>query len=189
MAFWSTNTIEPLRKFRFLMTLGGDVVYDVKTVDKPSFDVSESEYLLINHKIKYPGVVTWNDIDVTIVDSVEKSNGPNYYQKLLSSGYAFDGTNDGINKQQYNDGDILITQIDAAGNPREEWTLKNAFIKSVKFGDLDYSSDDLMEITITISYDSAELVKKLVKNTTKNTTGGISDAYDPTDDSTPDNLV
>ena len=184
MAFWSTNTIEPLRKFRFQVTLG-EVLYHAKTAGKPSFDVSQSEYQLINHKIKYPGIATWNDIEVTIVDSVDKKFGVSYYNKLLESGYNFEGNNDGIKKQQYNDGDIIITQIDAAGNPHEEWTLKNAFIKSVKFGDLDYSSDDLMEITITIAYDSAELVDK----TLENTTGGITDAFDPTDDSTPNDII
>ena len=115
MAFWSSNTIEPLRKFRFHVTLG-EVLYHAKTAGKPSFDVSQSEYQLINHKIKYPGIATWNDIEVTIVDSVDKKFGVSYYNKLLESGYSFEGKNDGIKKQQYNDGDIIITQIDAAGN-------------------------------------------------------------------------
>ena len=42
-----------------------------------------------------------------------------------------------------------------------------------------------MEITITIAYDSAELVDK----TLENTTGGITDAFDPTDDSAPNNIA
>jgi|11BtaG_2_1085332.scaffolds.fasta_scaffold02972_4 hypothetical protein len=163
MAFWSTNTLEPLRKFRFQVTLG-EVLYHAKTVTKPSFDVSQSEYQLINHKIKYPGIATWNDIDVTIVDSVDKKLGVSYYNKLVKSGYSFEGKKDGIVKQQYNDGDILIEQIDAEGLLIETWTLKNAFIKGIKFGDLDYSSDDLMEITITIAYDSAELVDNKAEN-------------------------
>ena len=37
-----------------------------------------------------------------------------------------------------------------------EWTLKNAFLKSVKFGDsLDYSSENLVEVAVSITYDYA----------------------------------
>ena len=35
------------------------------------------------------------------------------------------------------------------------WTLSNAFITDVKFGSLDYSSEDAVQITITVRYDWA----------------------------------
>ena len=41
--------------------------------------------------------------------------------------------------------------------PIEEWILYNAWVKEVKFGDLDYTSDDLTEITLTLRYDFAKL--------------------------------
>jgi hypothetical protein len=156
MAFWSNKENEPLRKFRFMVTFGEELWY-AKSVTKPSFDVSTSEYQLINHKIKYPGIVTWNDIDIVIVDTKDIKKGVKYYDNLLSDGYDFDGNKDGINKLSSIEGDILITQLDAQGIGLEEWKLINPFVKAVKFGELDYSSDDLVEITITIAYDSAEL--------------------------------
>ena len=39
----------------------------------------------------------------------------------------------------------------------EEWELINPFIKAINYGDLDYASDDLLEITLTVAYDSATL--------------------------------
>jgi hypothetical protein len=162
MAFWSTNTLEPLRKFRFQVTFAGDVLWYAKSVTKPAFDVSVSEYQLINHKIKYPGIVTWNDIDIVIVDSVDEGRGKNYYGNLLNSGYVFSGeTPDGIMKKSKHTNEnvtnVLIEQLRADGTVQETWELINPFVKSVKFGDLDYSSDDLLEITITVAYDSATL--------------------------------
>ena len=68
MAFWSEKENEPLRKFRFTVTFGEELWY-AKSVTKPSFDVSVSEYQLVNHKIKYPGIVTWSDIEIVIVDT------------------------------------------------------------------------------------------------------------------------
>ncbi len=166
MAFWSTNTIEPLRKFRFQVTFAGDTIWYAKTVSKPSFDVSVSEYQLINHKIKYPGIVTWNDIDIVIVDSVDEGRGKNYYGNLLNSGYVFGGeTPDGIMKKpkhtNNNSTNVLIEQLRADGVVHETWELINPFVKSVKFGELDYSSDDLLEITITVAYDSATLTQEV----------------------------
>lgn len=160
MAFWSTNNSEPLRKFRFIVTFGEELWY-AKSVSKPSFDVSTSEYQLVNHKIKYPGVVTWNDIDIVIVDTKEKKKGLAYYKDIVANGYNFSGgANDGIMKKLsvlWSSKDVLITQLGSDGKKVEEWKLINPFVKSIKFGDLDYSSDDLVEITITVTYDSAVL--------------------------------
>ena len=158
MAFWSKGN-EPLRKFRFTVTFGEELWY-AKSVTKPSFDVSVTEYQLINHKIKYPGIVTWSDIDIVIVDTKSEMKGVKYYSNLLSGGYKFSGENDGIEKKNTAGGEVLITQRGGDGAPIEEWRLINPFVKAVKFGDLDYSSDDLIEITISLAFDSAKLTKK-----------------------------
>tara|TARA_R110001592_G_C12602976_1_gene695991 strand:+ start:104 stop:517 length:414 start_codon:yes stop_codon:yes gene_type:complete len=132
-----------------------------KSVTQPSPDVSMSEYQLINHKIKYPGIVTWNDIDITMVEPNKDSKvGFKLFNELKGSGYYTDPTNgatDGLKKNVFSGEDILITKIDADGELVETWKLINPFIKAIKYGDLDYSSDDLLEIIITVAYDSATL--------------------------------
>lgn len=157
MSFWSSPDLEPLRKFRFQIQIGNsEVMWWAKSVTQPSPDVSMGEYQLINHKIKYPGIVTWNDVDITMVDVGEK--GKDFYKKLTDSGYLFreKGT-DGILKEQYKSQAFVIEKLNALGKVIETWKLINPFIKSVKYSDLDYSSDDLVEITLTVAYDSATL--------------------------------
>ena len=39
----------------------------------------------------------------------------------------------------------------------EEWKLNNPFVKSAKWGDLDYSNDELKQIDMVIRYDWASL--------------------------------
>jgi hypothetical protein len=56
-----------------------------------------------------------------------------------------------------NIGTPTIQQIDADGNPIETWTLQNAFVTSLDFGQLDYSLDDLVVVSMTLQYDFAEL--------------------------------
>ena len=165
MAFWSTNTLEPLRKFRFQIQFGDDVMWWAKSVTQPSPDVSMSEYQLINHKIKYPGIVTWNDIDIVMVniptsDEFLPTKSQELIDMLRANGYNPNpplSGEDGLIKRVFSNKDIVITKIDADGIKIEQWDLVNPFIKSIKYGDLDYSSDDLLEITITVAYDSATL--------------------------------
>ena len=59
-------------------------------------------------------------------------------------------------------GDISFVQLGAntganTQNEIEKWTLHNPFITNVDFGQLDYSSDELLNITITIRYDWATM--------------------------------
>ena len=152
--FWSTGLLEPYRKFRFKVQIGSDIWW-VKSVTQPSVDINTTEYQLGNHKLKYPGIATWNDIELVIVDVGGK--GKNYYNDLKKFGYDFSGGK-GIQKDQYNENsDFVIKKLNAAGGVVETWKLKNAFLKSIKYSDLDYSADDLVEVSITVAYDSATL--------------------------------
>ena len=164
MAFWSIlGGNEPTRQFRFLVSNTQDndsAWYWAKSVSKPSFEVSSTEHQLVNHKFKYPGIVTWSDITITIVDTGEKTS--DLLNRFKENGYNYP-TNfqatEGISKAsstQYLD-ELTIQQLDADGAPIETWRLKGAFIKSINFGDLDYASEELVTIQFTISYDWAEL--------------------------------
>jgi hypothetical protein len=52
---------------------------------------------------------------------------------------------------------LKIVQLNAEGNAVETWTLVNSFIKSTNFGQLDYSSDELVKLELVIVYDYALL--------------------------------
>ena len=52
---------------------------------------------------------------------------------------------------------MVIAKLDSNGNPLETWTLWNAFLTEVKFGDLEYGADDLSEMSLTIKYDWARV--------------------------------
>jgi len=164
MAFWTDpEANEPTRQYRFLIISEDDepTWYWAKSVTKPSFEVSATEHQLVNHKFKYPGVVMWNDITITIVDTGKKTKG--LMDKLRASGYVYPDqfeSEDGISKGANNYLDFLtIYQLNAEGEPIEVWNLKGAFVKSINFGDLDYDSDNLVTIQIGISYDWAEITE------------------------------
>tara|TARA_R110002110_G_scaffold76975_3_gene202448 strand:- start:1980 stop:2600 length:621 start_codon:yes stop_codon:yes gene_type:complete len=172
MAFWTegygAGTKDPKRKFRFKVSIGSidnnGCVWWAKTVTKPNFEISESEHTFLTHKFYYPGRVTWGEIEMALVDPVNPSAVANLNAMIRAQGYAIPdegltGDND-FETMSKGKGTgalstVLIQQLDAKGDMIEEWELKNPWIKGVKFGDLDYSSDDLLEVTLTLRYDWA----------------------------------
>ncbi len=170
MAFWSSHESAPMRNYRWQLQIrgmtsdGSDIVWWAKTVNVPSWDMSEVEHDYFDNKYYFPGRVTWQDVEVTLVDPVSPSCVELTNKMLEGSGYniakapgpkgtlskskAADPTGDGV-------GLFVLTLYDANGDEKEKWTLNNAFIKSAKYGDMDYSNDDLRQISMTIKYDWA----------------------------------
>lgn len=185
MAFWSNTQLgvpEPKRNYRFLVYVGGFAPWIAKKVTKPSFSISEAEHTYINHKFYYPGRVEWSTVDVSFVDPGQPDSTQSVYNILRQGGYAPPvDPNDTITiskaaavnslgtiriqtigDQFQNTGDSTSqpstpTPLASGTEVLEEWVLYNAWLKDVKFGDLDYTSDDLVEITMTLRYDFALL--------------------------------
>ena len=173
MPFWSTNFGEntalkdPKRKFRFVVefqgiqaAIGGAVLWYAKTVNKPSFQIANSEHKYLNHTFYYPGSVTWQDVTVTLVDPVDPDMSATLSDIVVQSGYSPPSdTNDLTTMSKAKAagalGAVIITQIDANGQPIETWNLRNSFITEVKYGDLEYGGDDLTEMSVTLKYDWA----------------------------------
>ena len=186
MAFFSpaTTGFQPKRKFRFLVdftSFNGESIMATKCT-KPSYELTgPTEHRVLNHTFKYPGVVKWNDIDVSFIDAMEPNMATKFWNALGNAGFVEPKTDSnlvtGVTKigAYYALGEVKIKQLDGGGmsvpigsgdgkpvaaEPTkyyEEWILRNAFIKSVKWGDLDYSSDDLVTIDVGITYDYAVL--------------------------------
>jgi len=230
MAFWSSKDASPARKYRFRLGPEGKVWWYANSATLPSFEISTGEYILGNHKFKYPGVVSWNPVTISFVD-IGKSVD-NLKANLIAQGFSLDPSgNDGIKKFRTNEArnqliqrkgavetskavseykeslkketidwgggdenkftpdepkkdvqeaaetaiteaiqervknelaepadgnDFIIEQMNDEGTRLRIWTLKNSFISSVNYGELDYSSDDLVSVEIVVTYDYAE---------------------------------
>ncbi len=176
--FWSNTELEPKRQFQFLFIIPGVdgdsavETYLVKSLKKPQIQIAaETRVNYIQHTFKYPGRLTWQDISVTLLDTIRIDDTSSRLAAMLrQSGYVIPdternaqfsftkrGATNALNKPR-------IQQIDA-GDPVanvapkivEEWTLWNAFIKSVDFSNsLDYGQDAILNLTLGITYDWAE---------------------------------
>ena len=166
MAFWQEAQMEPKRAYRFLLSVAGlnNVIpsFLISKVSKPGFDISESEHKYLNHTFYYPGRVTWSEVNFTIVDVISATdNGAQAVMQMLqASGYAAptdEGVRETVSKAKSVGalGTVTIHQLDSEGLIVEDWVLKNAWIKSAKFGELDYGSEEMQNVEITLKYDNA----------------------------------
>ena len=132
-----------------------------KSVSKPTYEISKHEYTLINHKFKYPGIASWKDITIKFIDYKDELSlsGPtkmhSLIQYLRESSYSFNSP-DGIAKDKLIR-NYIIEQLDPDGQVLEKWTLINAFVINIETSELSYEDENLTEITLTVTYDTAEL--------------------------------
>ncbi len=177
MPFWTSALSEPKRQHRFLVTLpvlksvDGEFSFEqylAKAVTKPSYDISETPHQFLGNTYYYPGTVTWNTIELTIVNSVNPDGNALLMDALTQSGYLRPDTQEDVffnpavapgtvNKYDAtrNLGDVVIQELNGQGGLVGTWDLKNSFITSATFGDLDYAGDDLLNIVIGMRYDWA----------------------------------
>lgn len=165
--FWTdtlnATTKDPKRQYRFtvkLLNYDGAAQWYAKSVTKPSFTVTDTSHTYLNHKFYYPGRVEWGEISVTLVDPVSPDAAAETFAIIEAAGYHIPGDeNDTTTMSKTRAvnslGSVVIDQIDSEGVSVEQWTLNNAFIKSVNLGDLNYESDGLSTITLGIRYDWA----------------------------------
>ncbi len=121
---------------------------------KKMFDTAGFLAQMINNSgYTYPHVgthrVSTKGSKATTISTPEKSStiansfGPGIYGKA--------DTGSASKKRQ----NVTIQQLNSEGKVNESWTLINPIIKSVKFGDLAYDSDEPVEYTLEVVYDYA----------------------------------
>ena len=138
------------------------VVWWAKTATLPSFEVSEIEHNHMDNKYYFPGRVSWSNVTMTLVDPISPDATDLLNKMLIDSGYIIPADeNAAENKPTISKakaaglGAVKIEVLNAEGEPIETWELKNPFLTAANFGSLDYSSDDMKEIELTLRYDYA----------------------------------
>jgi len=171
--FWTTvsaTSADPKRGFRWQISfdnLGGTdpIIWFAKKVTKPNFSITESKHSFLNHNYYWPGRVEWQEISLTLVDPVTPNAVANTNKIIAAMGYAIpsgttaaDMSSMSKGKAKSALGEVVISQLNAKGVEIEQWTLKQAWLKTCKFGELSYEDDNLIEIELGIRYDWATCV-------------------------------
>lgn len=151
---WSTS-IEPKRKDRWTMGISGIDAFLCRTSARPSMTLDEYVIDYVNTKRYYSGKAEWQQITVTLTEAINPSAAAQVYTWML----LHQNTQNGVAgyKGEYAK-DVTLTLYGPDETVVEKWTLKNTFLSGdINFGDLDYSTAEPIEVSITLRYDYAEL--------------------------------
>ena len=181
MSFWNLGTSNPKRKFRFKVYIGGanwdgGTLWYAKSCTAPSVEVSAVEHMFSDHVFNFPGRAKWGDVEMVLVDpagggataleggaSASPNTVANFANVLTAFGYDVPSDGDGletISRNKIQDLSVTIMATDDDGTTIESWELHNAFPIAFKFGDWDYGTDDLREMSVTWKYDWATVETK-----------------------------
>jgi len=148
------TAFEPKVANRFIMYVEGIPSYIVKAASRPSIDQGELILDHINVERKLKGKSRWQDITLTLYDPVVPSGAQSVMEWVRlhhESVTGRDGYSDFYKK------DLILNALGPVGDKVEEWTIKGAWISSATFGDMDWATEDAINIELTIKYDYAIL--------------------------------
>ena len=148
------TNFEPKMKNRYIMEIDGIQSYLIKTANRPSITFEPVVLDHINVKRKLKGKGEWQDIEITLFDPIVPSGAQQVMEWVRLSHESLTGR-DGY--ADFYKKDVDIYMLGPVGDKIENWKIKGAFIQSANFGDVAWDSNDVSDITLTLSYDYAIL--------------------------------
>ena len=148
------TNFEPKMKNRFIVEIDGIPSYLVKVANRPTIQFETVVLDHINIKRKLKGKGDWQDIQITLYDPIV----PSAAQKVMD--WIRLGHESITGRRGYADfykKDITFYLLGPVGDKIEQWTLKGAFIQQANFGELDFASNEVATIELTLAYDYAIL--------------------------------
>jgi hypothetical protein len=146
--FWSA--FEPKTKNRFVMYIDGIPSYLIRKASRPTATQEAKELPHINLSRYVKGKTKWSPIQLTLYDPIAPSGAQaamEWFRLHHESVTGRDGYADFYKK------DIILNMAGPVGDKVEEWLLKGCIITELNFGDVDWGTDDIAEISLTIQPD------------------------------------
>ena len=141
---------EPKLQNRYIMIIEGIPAFTIKTAGRPSLEFETVEIDHINTKRYVAGKGAWGTIDMTLNDPITPSAAQTVMEWVRLH---YESTTGAMGYLENYKKDITIQVLGPPGDIVEQWIGKRAYITSAEFGDLDWSSNDPVEISLTLQCD------------------------------------
>ena len=134
-----------------------DFTSNVVSVTRPSLTHDEVTLDAYNSRAYLAGKHTWEPITITLRDDMNNNvskHVASQLQKQLNHGQQ----SAPAAGKDYKFG-LVIDQLDGSqpGIVIETWSLNGCFIQNVNYGENNYATSDVMQITLQIRYDNADI--------------------------------
>jgi hypothetical protein len=144
------TNFEPKVANRFIMYIEGIPAFIIKAASRPSLTFGDVVIDHINVERKLKGKGRWGDVTITLYDPIVPSGAQavmEWVRLAKESVTGRDGYSDFYKK------DITFHSLGPVGDKVEEWTGKGVYIGDVNFGEMDWSNEDAVNITVTLKAD------------------------------------
>ena len=158
-----TGILMPKLKFRFRVMFGGDfgdggdtltITQNVQNVSRPKVAYEEVVIDSYNSKVYVQGKHAWEPITVVIRDDVRNTVAKAIGSQNLKQVNHYDQTTP-VAGSDYKF-DMLVEVLDGqTADATESWALYGCFITNTDYSDSDYSTNEPVQITMTLRYDNA----------------------------------
>lgn len=145
---------QPKQQHRFVLYMDGVPSWVVRTTTKPSVTINPLTIDYMNIKRKYAGKAEWGDITITLHDPIVPSAAQAVMEWVRLHHESLTGRDGYVDFYKK---DLEMIAVGPPGDIVEKWRIAGAFINSAEFGSYDYSSDEVIEISLGITYDWAIL--------------------------------
>ena len=147
------RTYEPKRQNRFLFRFPSDLgiqEWYVESGARPGITQGKTEIPFLNTSTFVLGRYTWNEMQISFRDPI----GPSASQAIME--WVRLGSESVTGRQGYAAGykrDIELELLDPSGAVVEKWIIVGAFLTNVTFGELNYSQDNIANISASMQPD------------------------------------
>lgn len=145
---------QPKVKNRFIMYVDGIPAWLIRASGKPSISIEKKTIDYMNIKRYFAGKAEWQEIDITLYDPVVPSAAQAVMEWVRLHHESLTGRDGYVDFYKK---EIDLYGIGPVGDLVEKWRLYGTQIVSAKFGDYDFTSDDPVEVSLTLAYDWAVL--------------------------------
>lgn len=161
----TTSILMPKLQYRFRVNMinfgqngaSREFTQNVISVTRPNLTHEEITLDAYNSKAYVAGKHTWDPVTITLRDDLNGNVNKAIAEQLQVQ------LNHGLQSAPAAGGDykfgITIEQLDGSDQPTivETWSLNGCFIQNVQYGENNYATSDVMQITLSIRFDNADI--------------------------------
>lgn len=130
----------------------------VRINSRPQIEIEdETEVNYLSEKTWIPGKQEWQAISTTFYDVDPNSTSHSELFDVLSKTYDYSSGTVALSSEKRDLlGTAVLTLYDGHATPMEAWTLSEIYPESISFGELDYSSSEMITIDVKWKYKSVQ---------------------------------
>jgi len=149
------NKFEPKRGYRWVLAIEGIDSFLIMGTKRPDATIGSTEIKFINsYRMVSNGKVKWGNISVELHDPIAPSGAQQVMEWIRTH---YESVSGRAGYADFYKRDLQLKMLDPIGTVVELWDIKGAIITNATFGALNYSSDDLMKISLTLEVDNCVL--------------------------------